>query len=83
MPSMVTEFMRTGVFGQSSLVGTCEILTIMSKEAWSTQAPKTGCLDSPGLNQSDESASEGRACAGTRGGTQDARKGGRGEGGER
>jgi hypothetical protein len=48
----VTEFILTGVFGQSSLVGTCEIFTIVSKEAWSTQAPKTGCLDSPGLNQS-------------------------------
>ena len=48
----VTDFIWMGVFGQSSLVGTLEILTMTSKDAWSTHLPKTGCLDSPGENQS-------------------------------
>ena len=49
---MTTSFILIGVFGQSSLVGTLEILTMTSNEALSTALPKTGCLDSPGENQS-------------------------------
>merc|ERR1719195_1757734 len=51
----VTEFILTGVFGQSLIVGTFEIATITLKLAWSTALPKTGCFDSPGENQSKKS----------------------------
>merc|ERR1719352_1005846 len=54
-PEIVTEFIFTGVTGQSSRVCTLEILTMMSKLALSTHLPKTGCLDSPGENQSRKS----------------------------
>ena len=43
----VTEFILTGVAGQSSFVGTLEIFSITPSEALSTAAPKTGCFDSP------------------------------------
>ena len=46
----VTEFIFTGFLGQSSFVGTFEILTITAKLAWSTHLPKTGCFESPGEN---------------------------------
>ena len=51
----MTDFIITGVLGQSSRVGTLEILIMMSMLALSTHLPKTGCLDSPGENQSRKS----------------------------
>ena len=48
----VTEIILTGVRGLSSRVGTLEILTQRSSDAWSTTFPKTGCFDSPPVNQS-------------------------------
>ena len=38
----MTDFIITGVTGQSSLVGTWEIFTMMSRLALSTHLPKTG-----------------------------------------
>ena len=49
---MMTDFIWIGWIGQSSLVLTIEIFTMMSNEALSMALPKTGCLDAPGENQS-------------------------------
>merc|ERR1719399_2531320 len=51
----VTDFIWIGVSGQSFRVRTFEIFVITSNDAWSMHLPKTGCLDSPGENQSRKS----------------------------
>ena len=51
----MTDFIVTGVTGQSSRVGVFEMATITSKLALSTTLPNTGCFESPGENQSRKS----------------------------
>jgi hypothetical protein len=60
----VTDFIMTGVIGQSSRVGTLEIATITLNEASSAALPKTGCLDSPEYRE----GGVGGRCGGQEGG---------------
>merc|ERR1719335_127998 len=52
-PLIVMLFIRMGVRGLSSRVGTLEMFTAMSMPL--VTLPKTGCFDSPGENQSKKS----------------------------